>query len=403
MTDTVHKYYKSDKMDGVKKLRKNTFTRTGYQFQGWYLTRVINKETYYLYDNWQWYKEGTQPSGTKKCLYEDERRTSNATTVDKDVITAVAQWSPITYTIKYDGNGADGGVMENTTHIYHASSSESGVVQLRKNTFKKSGYSFSGWVFSKKINGEIYYIYNNWQWYKDNEQPSGVEKYIYKDEERSCNATTIDGDTITAIAQWEKAYSAGDTLDIEGTKYVVLEQKENNQALVMTADSIGQETFQSKFRSDGQNQNTYEGSEIDNYLENDWYNSLSSTMKSAIQPTSIKQASYATFSDPDSIQETGYNGQVYNTISRHAFLPSVSEIGKVVDLKNPDKVKAFLNGDYLWTRDSCQGDADYAECPSVNSGSLYFGYVNFTYGVRPAFVIDLSKVDYTVTGTVNYK
>lgn len=403
MTDTVHKYYKSDKMDGVKKLRKNTFTRTGYQFQGWYLTRVINKETYYLYDNWQWYKEGTQPSGTKKCLYEDERRTSNATTVDKDVITAVAQWSPITYTIKYDGNGADGGVMENTTHIYHASSSESGVVQLRKNTFKKSGYSFSGWVFSKKINGEIYYIYNNWQWYKDNEQPSGVEKYIYKDEERSCNATTIDGDTITAIAQWEKAYSAGDTLDIEGTKYVVLEQKENNQALVMTADSIGQETFQSKFRSDGQNQNTYEGSEIDNYLENDWYNSLSSTMKSAIQPTSIKQASYATFSDPDSIQETGYNGQVYNTISRHAFLPSVSEIGKVVDLKNPDKVKAFLNGDYLWTRDSCQGDADYAECLSVNSGSLYFGYVNFTYGVRPAFVIDLSKVDYTVIGTVNYK
>lgn len=157
MADTVHKYYKSDKMDGVIKLRKNTFTKTGYKFQGWYLTRVINKEIYYLYDNWQWYKEGVQPSGTKKCLYEDERRTSNATTVDKDVITAVAQWSPITYTIKYDANGADSGVMENTTHIYHASSAESGVVHLRKNTFKKSGYSFSGWVFSKKINGEIYY------------------------------------------------------------------------------------------------------------------------------------------------------------------------------------------------------------------------------------------------------
>ncbi len=212
MADTVHKYYKSDKMDGVTKLRKNTFTKTGYQFQGWYLTRVINKETYYLYDNWQWYKEGTQPSGAKKRLYEDERRTSNATTVDKEVITAVAQWSPITYTIKYDGNGADSGVMENTTHIYHASTAESGVVKLRKNTFKKSGYSFSGWVFSKKINGEIYYIYNNWQWYKDNEQPSRVEKYFYKDEERSCNATTIDGDTITAIAQWKKQYTLTLTL-----------------------------------------------------------------------------------------------------------------------------------------------------------------------------------------------
>ena len=403
MADTVHKYYKSDKMDGVIKLRKNTFTKTGYKFQGWYFTRVINKEIYYLYDNWQWHKEGTQPSGTKKCLYEDERRTSNATTVDKEVITAVAQWSPITYTIKYNGNGADSGVMENTTHIYHVSSSESGVVQLRKNTFKKSGYSFSGWVFSKKINGEIYYIYNNWQWYKDNDQPSGVEKYFYKDEERSCNATTTDGDIITAIAQWEKAYSAGDTLDIEGTKYVVLEQKENNQALVMTASSIGQKKFQSTLRTDDQNMNTYEGSEIDNYLENNWYNSLSSTMKAAIHPTSIKQASYATFNDPNSKQETGFNGQVYNTIDRHAFLPSVSEIGKAVDLKNPDKVKAFLNGTYIWTRDSSQGNANNAVCLSANLGRLLRINVNNTNGVRPAFVIDLSKVDYTVTGTVNYK
>lgn len=192
------------------------------------------------------------------------------------------------------------------------------------------------------------------------------------------------------------------TLDIEGTKYVVLEERKNNQALVMTASSIGNKAFQSSYdgntylRTDGQNANTYEGSEIDNYLENDWYNSLSSTMKSAIQPTSIKQASYATYNDPDSKQETGYNGQVYNTISRHAFLPSVREIGKVVDLKNPDKVKAFLNGDYLWTRDSCQGDAHYVEYLSAYRGSLDFGYVDRARGVRPAFVIDLSQVDYYV-------
>lgn len=417
MENTIHKYFKRDNMDGVTKLRKNTFTKIGFKFKGWYMTRTINGEIYYLYDNWQWYKEGTQPSGTKKCLYEDERRTSNATTVDKDMITAVAQWSPITYTIKYDGNGADSGVMENTTHIYHVSSFESGVVHLRKNAFKKSGYSFSGWVFSKKINGETYYLYNNGQynnlqWHKDNEQPAGVEKYIYNDSECTCNATTIDGDTITAIAQWEKAYSAGDTLDIEGTKYVVLEERENNQALVMTTSSIGKKEFQSRHRADDQNQNTYEGSEIDNYLENDWYNSLSSTIKSAIQSTSIKQASYATFGDPDSKQETGYNSQVYNTISRHVFLPSVSEIGKAVDLKNPDKVKAFLvpiqsgereDDTYIWTRDSSNNYANGATYLESYWGGLDHSPVGMMYGVRPAFVIDLSKVDYTVTGTVNYK
>lgn len=199
-----------------------------------------------------------------------------------------------------------------------------------------------------------------------------------------------------------ESYSAGDTLDIEGNKYVVLEKRENNQALVMTASSIGDKQFQSDYdgntylRPDGQNASTYEGSTIDNYLENDWYNSLSSTMKAAIQTTSIKQASYSSNSQ-DAKQETGYEGQVYNTISRHAFLPSVDEIGKVVDLKNPDKVKAFLNGTSIWTRDSYQGRAIFAEYLRSDNGSLGNRYtVIGTFGVRPAFVIDLSQVNHSV-------
>lgn len=199
-----------------------------------------------------------------------------------------------------------------------------------------------------------------------------------------------------------ESYSAGDTLDIEGTKYLVLEKRENNQASVMTADSIGKRKFQSDYdgntylRPDGQNANTYEGSTIDNYLENEWYNGLSSTMKAAIQATNIKQASYSSNSQ-DAKQETGYEGQVYNTISRHAFLPSVDEIGKVVDLKNPDKVKAFLNGTSIWTRDSYQGRAIFAEYLSSDNGSLGNRYtVIGTFGVRPAFVIDLSQANHSV-------
>lgn len=191
--------------------------------------------------------------------------------------------------------------------------------------------------------------------------------------------------------------SAGDTLDIEGNKYVVLEKRENNQALVMTTSSIGNRAFQSGVRSDDQNENTYEGSEIDNYLENDWYNSLSSTMKGAIQATNIKQVSYKSCEDPDSKQETGYNGQVYNIISRHAFLPSVSEIGKIVDLKNSDKVEAFLNGTDIWTRDALNSNSTYV-IPLITyyvSGLGNF-HAEETCGVRPAFVIDLSQVNYSV-------
>lgn len=203
--------------------------------------------------------------------------------------------------------------------------------------------------------------------------------------------------------------TASDTIDIEGTKYVVLEERENNQALVITARSIGERYFQYRYdgntdlRADGQNANTYENSGIDDYLENSWYKGLSSTMKAAIQPTNIKQASYKMPKDPDSKQETGYKGQVYNAISRHVFLPSVSEIGKVVDLKNKDKVKAFLKTSKIWARDSTQAYADSAIVLFNNSGNLGYGSVNFTVGVRPAFVIDLSKVDYKVAGHTDYK
>ena len=414
MADTVHKYYKSDKMDGVIKLRKNIFTKTGYKFQGWYLTRVINKEIYYLYDNWQWYKEGVQPSGTKKCLYEDERRTSNATTVDKDVITAVAQWFPITYTIKYDGNGADSGVMENTTHIYHASSAESGVVHLRKNTFKKSGYSFSGWVFSKKINGETYYLYNNGQynnlqWHKDNEQPAGVEKYIYNDSEGTCNATTIDGDTITAIAQWEKAYSAGTVLNIDGDEYIIINKEKSEQYLIINKTYIGTSTFQMQYdpstylRPDDKYANIYENSTIDKYLENTWYKNLSSSLKNAIIISSIKQNAYSNQKDPNSKQENGFDGQTYNVINRHVFLPSIEELKNLIDLDSPDKVNNFLNGSYMWTRDAYQNSKDGVEFFNYYLGCLLSVPARDTYSVRPAFVIDLSKVNYTVTGSVNYK
>ena len=190
-----------------------------------------------------------------------------------------------------------------------------------------------------------------------------------------------------------ESFLAGDTLDIEGTNYVVLEKRENNQALVMTGVSIGDRAFQSEARLDGWNQNTYENSEIDNYLENEWYNNLSSTMKAAIQSTNIKQTSYGNnWID----QETGYKDQVYNTISRHAFLPSVSEIRKVVDLKNKNKVIAFLMRDDLWTRTSYQYSMTSVQFLHGSGGYLNSCSASYTNGVRPAFVIDLSQVNYSV-------
>lgn len=205
------------------------------------------------------------------------------------------------------------------------------------------------------------------------------------------------------ITKKEVDVKSGDTLDIEGAKYIVLEQRENSKALVIMASSIGDRAFQSKARADKQNMSTYEGSDIDNYLENNWYKGLSAKMQKAIQTADIKQASYMAYDDHESMQETGPNGQVYNTISRHVFLPGVGDISKVVNLKDTGKVQAFLNGISIWTRDSYQGFANFGEILDAHEGSLHLATLDLNGGIRPAFVIDLSEIDYTEAGHVDYK
>ena len=216
---------------------------------------------------------------------------------------------------------------------------------------------------------------------------------------------------VELFAHWKKrVYSQGNVVNIEGKQYIVLDNNDGDKRLVISKDEICQKAFQSKVRSDGKPQNTYEGSEIDNYLENEWYNNLSSTMKSAIQLSKIKQSSYSKEKysytiDPSlsSKQETGYNGQVYNTLNRHVYLPSVSEIGYIVDLNNPESMKSFLSK-YIWTRDSYQPTQNYVINLSPTSGNVVRDIPeNAGNGIRPAFVIDLFEADATIVDTVHYK
>lgn len=238
----------------------------------------------------------------------------------------------------------------------------------------KVGYKFEGW----KIGDKIY-------------QPGS--KVIY---------TPGNAKSVTAIAQWEKVYSAGTVLNIEGTEYTVIEQKGNGKVLLIANKSPYSLNYQAGPRSDGKNWNTYEGSQIDNYLENEWYGSLSPKMKEAIQSTDIKQSSYSKEKDTSSKQEVGPNGQVYNTISRHVFIPSISEIEKIVNLENTDKLAQFLNNENIWTRDSCQNDGFGAMYLNKYYGMIRYDVMHDRMA-RPAFVVDLSKVDATVVDTVKYK
>ena len=212
-------------------------------------------------------------------------------------------------------------------------------------------------------------------------------------------------DNTTAAQRWvfEKIYTPGTQINIENNTYAILKNIEGDKYLVLGKPYGLSTTFQSSSRVDGLNQNTYEGCEIDKELENNYYGALSQTMKSAIQLIDIKQSSY---SNPtlDSKQEQGPNGQIYNILQRHVFIPSVEELANSIGLENSKNIYAFMNDHSIWLRDSFSQDGTLGLHLMLGDPYIMPSEVYMDSGViAPAFVIDLSKVDYTVTGTVNYK
>lgn len=279
-------------------------------------------------------------------------------------------------------------------------------------------------------------------------------------------------DTLTFKAQ--NGYATGTVLEIEGMKFIVMCQTDDDTYMLIDGESLGNMQYQPNVdsdgnykvgtyetpdekRPDGQYSNTYEGSYIDNYLENTWYKQLPEKLQKAIQTTDIKQSSYKDFASnpkwryfdpnggssydwyynegttenpkwvvyhkanyPDDAQgayplncwkqsEKGYNNTAYNTISRHVFLPSVEEVSNLVDLNNANKIYSFLKGTnnslyHMWFRDSYSGSPRSALSLVYNYRSVNIRNVaNPWVGVRPAFTVDLSTVSVSVVDSVNYK
>lgn len=279
-------------------------------------------------------------------------------------------------------------------------------------------------------------------------------------------------DTLTFKAQ--NGYATGTVLEIEGMKFIVMSQTDDDTYMLIDGESLGNMQYQPNVdsdgnykvgtyetpdekRPDGQYSNTYEGSYIDNYLENTWYKQLPEKLQKAILATDIKQAAYNNTSSnpkwryfdpnggssydwyynegttenpkwviyykanfPDDAQgayplncwkysEKGYNNTTYNTISRHVFLPSVEEVSNLVDLNNANKVYNFLKGTndslyHMWFRDSYTSSPRNALYLTYGGRSLNYNSVTHTwFGVRPAFTVDLSTVSVSVVDSVNYK
>lgn len=88
---------------------------------------------------------------------------------------------------------------------------------------------------------------------------TGLAKPLQNSLLKSTGMITNAHNKFDEVTKEPETVTPGASIDIEGVKYVVLEEHGNNQALVMTASSIGKREFQLSARSDGQNDNTYEG------------------------------------------------------------------------------------------------------------------------------------------------
>lgn len=166
---------------------------------------------------------------------------------------------------------------------------------------------------------------------------------------------------------------------------------------------------------------SYVGSDLDTYLNTTLYNTLTSTVKAAIVPESRTQYMYQYYDRPNTPNTPTYTYQYqynwsdsgYENVNltdsilignRNIFALDLKDIfdyfGKVCITSNElmelwTNQTSAVSGKYWWLSSARAGDSDGAWC--VNGG---FGYLNrcgvgTARAVRPAFNLDLSKINFT--------
>lgn len=165
MSNSSHTY------DVSKALTANAYSRTGYIFNGWN-TRADGKGT----------------------AYANQASVKNLTTTAGGTATLYAQWTPISYTINYDGNGNTGGSTASSSHKYDIAQA------LTANGFTK-GYTVTyNYNRSESTNttASASYIFAGWA-----TTASGA--VAYADKASVKNLTSTNGTTITLYAKWNPA------------------------------------------------------------------------------------------------------------------------------------------------------------------------------------------------------
>lgn len=243
----------------------------------------------------------------------------------------------------------------------------------------------------------------------------------YSQDERMVGTIpTYDGATMNLAAK-------GDLITIEGKQYRVLNTNGAVAEVVAMYDASTSQVFNATSKtvtfSGGRKGQQYQGSDLDTYLNETFFATLSATMQAAIVPKAINQDMWGYSSNVPS-SETYYQ-QTYGSTNQYYYDNSsgvsygTAEVGSrnVYALSIRDVIDYLgvpENGDFtdtdiwqmFWNDNSSQDQYLWLRSAYANSrGNAFIVYgsggrfVDYNYGsssrVRPAFQIDLSKVEYT--------
>ena len=166
---------------------------------------------------------------------------------------------------------------------------------------------------------------------------------------------------------------------------------------------------------------TYNGSSLDTYLNTTWYNTLSTTAKNAIVDQTIYQYKYTYNSSSLSDSHRSYadysTKALFNStsMSRHVYALDVEDIemyfggtGGSASAKTSGtytlaqlmtlfyKSTTTISSKYFWLRSADAGGSNGCWYVYGNYGCVNSSLYSSSRAVRPAFTIDLSKIDYSI-------
>lgn len=218
----------------------------------------------------------------------------------------------------------------------------------------------------------------------------------------------------------------GDLITIENKQYRVLKVSGTIVEVLAMYDASTSQKFNATSKTvvftGGATGQQYQGSDLDTYLNETFFATLSATMQAAIVPKAINQDMWyyssdssggtyyhQTFGSSNRYYFDNQNGTSYGTAevgSRNVYALSVKDVIDYLGVSvggvftDRDMWQMFWNrstsiSEYIWLRSAFSGNSVAPFCIYGSRGYLGDNYYYSVYRARPAFQIDLSKIAYT--------